>query len=593
MSDLHNELAAPSQRPLCLVSRDYFPLRAFAFTPDGARLILGGKETLHWNIPGRRPGAGLPQTGKAIRDLALAKETARLALIYEDDPETIILREAATGTLQQTIRLDSLGDVQQVLFLPGGNQVLVEQHGRGLIVDCRQGTPVRTVYPLARSYSPDGRGRPRFAVAGDGRTAAVWLAYDRCGDNDIRLLDLASGQRSGTLVGHEDFVTCAAFAPGGRMLASASSDGEVRLWDPATARELRRWQVHEGVPLALAFAPNGRILASAGIAGLISLWDPALGQRGRALRVDAPIAQLAFSPDGQLLAAAAAGGESFFLWDLRGGYNDLEAVEEVRLEQPHSSEYSATLTPIGDLLQQGHYRQALAQAEGALAQVDKAGSIGAPVLVDLAQALIALERPSEAIPHLERALALSEQNQGADHPETARVRLLLAGAWEATNQDERALGMFERVIADVRHHLGQGHPLLTEALSWLALCRLKCGAVQEAEKLLRQAVILAVRGDQPVLYARCLRTLSLVAEKQGRQDTALTLRQQVLEILERTLGPQHPEVASALITLATVDSAQSEPLLRRALAIRQREFDPEESGTASLRQRLAQMRRGN
>jgi hypothetical protein len=70
------------------------------------------------------------------------------------------------------------------------------------------------------------------------------------------------------------------------------------------------------------------------------------------------------------------------------------------------------------------------------------------------------------------------------------------------------------------------------------------------------------------------------------------LRQQVLDILERNLGPQHPEVASALITLAPVDSPQTEPLLRRALAIRQREFDPEEFRTASLRQRLDQIQQG-
>ena len=56
--------------------------------------------------------------------------------------------------------------------------------------------------------------------------------------SDISLLDIASGDQTGTLYGHSERVNALQVAPGGKTLVSASDDGTVRLWSVPSRREL-------------------------------------------------------------------------------------------------------------------------------------------------------------------------------------------------------------------------------------------------------------------------------------------------------------------------------------------------------------------
>jgi WD40 repeat protein len=137
----------------------------------------------------------------------------------------------------------------------------------------------------------------------------------------VRLWDPATGRPAGApLTGHTGPVHAVAFAPDGRLLATAGDDGTVRLWDPATGRPV-------GAPLtghtrsvrAVAFAPDGRLLATAGDDGTVRLWDLDGGTALAALGTGEPTTALAWG------ARGIAVGSGFAIFLLRVVADDVPA----------------------------------------------------------------------------------------------------------------------------------------------------------------------------------------------------------------------------------------------------------------------------
>ena len=113
------------------------------------------------------------------------------------------------------------------------------------------------------AYSPDGK---LLAVGG--------------ADNEIWLFDAATGKEVRHWTAHQarsynpprdpksafdalvnstgkGNVTCIAFAPDSKVLASGGWDDTVRLWDPATGKELRKLDAHQAMVAAVVFSADG------------------------------------------------------------------------------------------------------------------------------------------------------------------------------------------------------------------------------------------------------------------------------------------------------------------------------------------------
>ena len=77
------------------------------------------------------------------------------------------------------------------------------------------------------------------------------------------------------LVGHVQPVNHLAFAPNGRLLASASFDKKVKLWHGLTGAFVATLTGHVGAVYQVAWSADSRLLVSASKDSTIKLWDPA------------------------------------------------------------------------------------------------------------------------------------------------------------------------------------------------------------------------------------------------------------------------------------------------------------------------------
>ena len=163
------------------------------------------------------------------------------------------------------------------------------------------------------------------AISPDGKTAAV------AGDSGrVKLLDMATMQELGDLVGHTATVVGVAFGPDGKSLASCGDDCTIRLWDPSTRQERALLKGHAGPVYSVDFSPDGKTLASGSGDQTVKLWNVATRQVRADLRGHTKsIWTVAFSPDGKTLAS---GGDdsTIKLWEAASG-------RELRTLRGHSS----------------------------------------------------------------------------------------------------------------------------------------------------------------------------------------------------------------------------------------------------------------
>lgn len=254
--------AFPADASILLGHR--FPVRAIAFSPDGASLQSAAAQPL--------------------------------------DPREVM--EIMTWDLTTAVPLPARSEFRgSVVALAGSGGATGTGDGSVWLGPSRLSGHRAAVTALA--FAADGQ---RLVTAGQDEQLRLWDAAGRC----LWTADNPAGR----------LVLALAFSPDGQTVASGGGTGVVQLWDASTGRRLASFTGHATVVDAVAFSPDGRTLASGDIHGIVRLWDVTTEQQLATLTADTvsadrtvdEVSALAFAPDGRILAVAC--GRAVQLWDV-------------------------------------------------------------------------------------------------------------------------------------------------------------------------------------------------------------------------------------------------------------------------------------
>jgi tetratricopeptide (TPR) repeat protein len=161
--------------------------------------------------------------------------------------------------------------------------------------------------------------------------------------------------------------------------------------------------------------------------------------------------------------------------------------------------------------------------------------------------LLALERYREARMAAEEVLVVYEERLGDSHPHSLICRLDIATALCLDEDFVSARTEAETAASGLQDRLGEDHPYTLAARMVLATVLAREGHLARARNLEEQVVIgreRVLRDDHPDTL-RCRANLLLTEQELGVEGAA-GKRQEVLAALGALIGPEHPDVTTAL-----------------------------------------------
>jgi tetratricopeptide (TPR) repeat protein len=273
-----------------------------------------------------------------------------------------------------------------------------------------------------------------------------------------------------------------------------------------------------------------------------------------------------------------------------------------QLMLPPSPNLVITLTKIASLYKdQGKYAEAeplllrsLAISENQLGgkHPDTATSLN-----NLASLYKSTGRYLEAETLFVRSLAISEEQLGANHLSTATSLNNLAGLYESTGRYAEAELLYNRSLAISENQLGGKHPDTAVSLNNLAVLYKSIGRYSEAEPLFIRSLAIAEEqlGTNHPFTATSLNNLAGLYESTGRYSEAESLYIRSLAIIKEQLGTEHPYTANSLNNLAglyesTGHYSEAESLYIRSLQIVENTLGLDHPTTQIIRKNLKMLK---
>jgi CHAT domain-containing protein/tetratricopeptide (TPR) repeat protein len=211
-------------------------------------------------------------------------------------------------------------------------------------------------------------------------------------------------------------------------------------------------------------------------------------------------------------------------------------------------------------------------------------------------------RPDLSQALLKRVLAAREEKLGRDHPALAEPLRSLAEALVALQRWGEAEGHLRRALA-LSEKAGRKPTDRAQLLGTLAQIELGLGRGNAAEQTLKQALGLheeaAKAGATPTAQLAHMYTLLQLSgfyQQSDRVQDASVLMERVVVMMEKLVGPDHPNVATQLEVVASTYAllrryAEAEALRKRAIAINERAYGREHQNVALSLQGLGHLYR--
>jgi serine/threonine-protein kinase len=301
-------ISVPSKQPLGFAS----------FTPDTARVLVGGEDFMSIYelgdlTPSRKPLATFKYTfnvllgDKPLLRAALAPKGDRVWLTTTDRPVVkaqvrppgpVLGIYEPSSPEPQTIYPCDGPSITCLAAVPTDPALVMTGNQAGVISVWEMGDAPRR----NRTWSRHREVVEYLALAGDGKRA---ISADRGGK--LWVWDLNNGEPLCELSGHAGALTALAIANDGGTAASAGVDHTVRLWDVNAVKELRRLpERFAAATTCLALSTDGKQLLTGGNDGTVRLWGT---DRAALLRSwqgnEAAVVVVAFAPQGDAVFAVS------------------------------------------------------------------------------------------------------------------------------------------------------------------------------------------------------------------------------------------------------------------------------------------------